>query len=620
MDRSDSPTQSEAVARKGTQKWLRGQWQLARRPISIAAGLGVLGGVVLVPQAWFLAHAVNAVVLRHVLLAQVLPWLLPLPLIFALRFAVMRAAEQLAMRAATLVKEDVRSRLVRHLQALGPAYVQSRHSGELAVAAVDGIEALEPYYARYLPHMALVALVPLSILAFIFPQDWISGLVLLLTAPLIPLFMVLIGSGAERLNQRQWRKLARMSAYFLDALQGLTTLKLFNASRREVELIARISEDYRRSTMSVLRLAFLSALVLEFFATVSIAVVAVLIGFRLLRADMGFEAGFFILLLAPEFYLPLRALGGHYHARMEAIGAAERIVEVLDVPLPQTVQARARPLLGRALEIRFEDVHYAYEPGREALRGASFDLAAERVTALVGPSGAGKTTVLNVLLGFVRAQRGRVLVGGHDLTQLDPDYWLRQVAWLPQRVHLFRGTILDNIRMADASVGFEAVRAAARRAHADEFIERLPQGYDTPVGERGQNLSGGQVQRLALARAFLKDAPVVLMDEATASLDPGTEALITQAIARLAKARTVLVIAHRLRTVRGADCILVMDSGRVVEHGTHDILVRGDTRYERMVRTHEGTLIAHIPHPNPPPLAGEGEGAGQGEGYRSGID
>ena len=595
MHRADSPAQGAVTAGRDTEKWLRRQQQLARRPISIAAGLGVLGGALLVPQAWLLAHATNAVVLQHALLAQVLPWLLPLPIIFALRFVVMRAAEQVAMRAATRVKEDVRSRLIRHLQALGPAYVQSRHSGELAVAAVDGIEALEPYYARYVPHMALVALLPLSILAFIFPQDWISGLVLVLTAPLIPLFMVLIGGGAERLNQRQWRKLARISGYFLDALQGLTTLKLFNASRREAELVARISEDYRRSTMAVLRVAFLSALVLEFFATVSIAVVAVLIGFRLLHAEMGFEAGFFILLLAPEFYLPLRTLGAHYHARMEAIGAAERIVEVLEVPLPRTAQARGRPVFGRALEIRFEDVHFAYEPGREALRGTSFDLAAERVTALVGPSGAGKSTVLNVLLGFVHAQRGRVLVGGHELTQLDPDYWLSQVAWLPQRAHVFRGTILDNIRMADAAVGFEAVRAAARQAHADEFIERLPQGYDTRVGERGQNLSGGQVQRLALARAFLKDAPVLLMDEATVSLDPQTEALIAQAIARLARARTVLVIAHRLRTVRRADCILVMDSGRVVEQGTHDILARGDTRYARMVRAHEAAPMGQTP-------------------------
>ena len=587
MGKQDGSPRVTVAAGKDTEKWLRSQWRLARHPISVAAGLGVLGGVLLVPQAWLLAHAVNAVVLKHALLAQVMPWLLPLPVIFAARFAVTHASARIAMRAATAVKQDVRSRLVRHLQALGPTYLHTRHSGELTVTAVDGVEALEPYYARYLPQMALVSLVPLALLAFVFPQDWVSGLVLLVSAPLIPLFMVLIGSRAEQLNRRQWRKLARMSAHFLDVLQGLTTLKLFNASRREAHLIARISEDYRHSTMAVLRVAFLSALVLEFFATVSIALVAVLIGFRLLRAEMGFEAGFFVLLLAPEFYLPLRTLGAHYHARMEAIGAAERIVEILDVPLPPSASARAQPRLGHALEIRFEDVHYAYEPGREALRGADFTLAAQRVTALVGPSGAGKSTVLKVLLAFLQPQRGRVLVDGHDLNQLDPDYWLRHVAWVPQRPHLFEGSILDNIRMGDASVAFEAVRAAAREANADEFIERLPNGYDSAVGERGQNLSGGQAQRLALARAFLKNAPVVLMDEATASLDPETEALITAAIARLARARTVLVIAHRLRTVRKADAILVMDSGRVVEQGTHEVLVQGDTRYAGMVRAHD---------------------------------
>ena len=607
------------MAGKNTGTWLQGQWRLARGPISLAVALGVLSGCLLIPQAWLLAHAVNAVVLQRASLAAVLPWLLPLPIVFALRFAVTRGSEQVAMRAATLVKEDVRRRLVRHLQELGPAYAQSRHSGELAIAAVEAIEALEPYYARYLPQMALVALVPLSILVFVFPRDWISGLVLLLTAPLVPLFMLLIGGRAEQLNQRQWRKLARMSAHFLDALQGLTTLKLFNASRREAGLIARISEDYRKSTMAVLRVAFLSALALEFFATVSIAAVAVLIGFRLLYAQMGFETAFFVLLLAPEFYLPLRTLGARYHARMEAIGAAERVIEVLDASLPDVTPGRARPLLGRALEIRFEDVHYAYEPGRAALRGASFILPAERVTALVGPSGAGKSTVLKVLLGFVRAQSGRVLVGEHDLARLSPEHWLGHVAWVSQRPHLFQGSILDNIRMGDGTISFEMVRSAARLAHADEFIERLPQGYDTEVGERGQNLSGGQVQRLALARAFLKDAPVLLMDEATTSLDPETEALITQAIARLAQARTVLIIAHRVRTVRSADCILVMDEGRIVEQGTHEMLLRANGRYARMVHAHHSLAHEHsghgalavgagerIPHPNPPPRAGEG--------------
>jgi ATP-binding cassette subfamily C protein CydD len=586
MDRSGALPQSALVDRKGTANWLRSRARVARRPISLAVALGVLSGFLLIPQAWCLAHAVNAVVLQHAPLAQILPWLWPLPVIFVARFGVMRASEQVAMHAAILVKEKVRGELLQHLQALGPSYVQSYHSGELAVVAVDGVEALEPYYARYLPQMATVALVPLSILAFILPLDWISGLVLLFSAPLIPLFMILIGGGAERLNRRQWRQLARMGAYFLDVLQGLTTLKLFNASRREAQLIARISDDYRKSTMSVLRVAFLSALALEFFATVSIAVVAVLIGFRLLHAQMGFEAGFFILLLAPEFYLPLRTLGVHYHARMDAIGAAERIVEVLDAPLPPMTQTGVRPVSGRDVEIRFENVHYAYEPGREALRGASFTLAAGRTTALVGPSGAGKSTALSLLLGFVRAQRGRVLAGGHDLSQLDPDHWLSRVAWLPQRPHLFRGTVLDNIRMFDEAIGFGAVRAAAQQAHAEAFIERLPQGYETEVGERGQNLSGGQVQRVALARAFLKDAPVLLMDEATSNLDLETEASISDAIRRLAQGRTVLVIAHRLHTVRRADWIVVMDGGMVAEQGTHESLLSSDGGYARMLHPH----------------------------------
>jgi len=571
-----------------TAKWLRSLGRSADGPLRLAVALGTLGGLLLIPQAWLLAQALSAGVLGGAGLAQILPWMWPLPAIFLLRFALALTGERVAVRAATLIKEKLRADLFRHLQALGPAYARGRASGELAVAALEAVEALEPYYARYLPQLALVALIPLAILAFVFPQDWVSALVLLLSAPLIPLFMVLVGSGAERLNQRQWHKLARMSARFLDALQGLTTLKLFNASRREADLIARISEDYRHSTMAVLRVAFLSALVLEFFATVSIALVAVLIGFRLLRGEMGFEAGLFILLLAPEYYLPLRSLGAHYHARMEAIGAAARIVEVLEAPLPPRAAGGAsRPALGRAIGIRFEDVHYAYEPGREALRGASFALEPGRLTALVGPSGAGKSTALNLLLGFVRAQRGRVLIDGHDLAALDPEYWLRHVAWVPQRAHLFEGSISDNIRLGDPAVGPEAVRAAARQAHADAFIERLPLGYDTPLGERGQNLSGGQVQRIALARAFLKDAPVVLLDEATASLDPDSEALIGAAIARLARNRTLLVVAHRLRTVRAAHGIVVLDAGRVLEQGSHATLARGGGLYARMLRTHE---------------------------------
>lgn len=563
--------------------WLRGERAAARVPLRRAAVMATAAAFLLVPQAWLLARAVSDVVMHSAPLAQVLPWLAPMVALFAARFLLAQAAERAAFEAGALVKAHVRDRLVRHLQDLGPAAMQRGHSSDAAVAALDGVEALEPYYARYLPHLALVAALPLAILAVVLPRDWISGLVLLVTAPVIPMFMMLVGSSAERLSARQWQKLARMSARFLDAMRGLTTLKLFDAAQREAALIARLSDDYRRSTMAVLRVAFLSALVLEFFATVGIALVAVLIGFRLLDGELGLEAGFFVLLLAPEFYLPLRQLGTHYHARMEATAAAARIVQVLDMS-PGAQAGRERTPLPASIELRFEDVHFAYEPGREALRGSTFTVAPGSVTALVGASGAGKSTALFVLLGFLRPQRGRVLVGGHDLADLDPEHWLRHVAWLPQRPHIYAGSIADNIRMGDANVDTGAVRAAARLAHADAFIERLPLGYDTPVGERGATLSGGQAQRIALARAFLKDAPLLVMDEATASLDYATEELVADALARLSRGRTVLLVAHRLRTVQHADRIVVMDQGVVVEEGAPAALARGDTRYARMIQ------------------------------------
>ena len=590
------------MSRKGSSRsgnWLAVEGALARPAIAGAIGLGTLAALLLIAQAWLLARTLAAAVLHRVPLAEVLPQLWPLVPILAARFAVSTLTEQVGIRGAIAIKEDLRSRMFRHLQWLGPAFLQTRHSGEMATALVDGVEALEPYYARYLPQKTLALLIPVAILAFVVPRDWISGLVLVASAPLIVVFMVLVGSGAERRNRRQWRELARMGAHFLDVLQGLTTLKLFGASRREADVIARVSDEYRRSTMAVLRIAFLSSLVLEFFSAVGIALVAVLVGFRLLQGHLGLEAGLFVLLLAPEYYLPLRTLGTHYHARMEAIASAERIVDLLDAPAPGPAGATARPVLGRSFDVRFDDVHFAWAPGREALRGASFTLQAGRVTALVGPSGAGKSTVLNLLLDFAQAQRGRVLVGGHDLAGIDPEHWRTHVAWLPQRPHLFEGSILDNIRLGNAGASIEAVRAAAHEADADEFIRKLPRGYDTPVGERGQNLSGGQVQRIALARAFLKDAPLVLMDEATASLDPETEQRVVAALARLARGRSLLVVAHRLRTVVAADHIVAIDAGRVVEQGTHAMLAQGGGLYARLVHALDAS-------PGPAPALREG--------------
>jgi ATP-binding cassette subfamily C protein CydD len=573
---------------------LQAQKPLAARWLKLTVGLGLGGGVLIILQAWLLARIIDAVVFADAGLAAVQPWLWPLLAIFLLRAGAVWGAEQTAYQAAAAVKLALRDRVVRHMQALGPAWLAGQRSGALSEDLIRGIEGLQDYYARYLPAMTLTALIPLAILLVVLPLDWLSGLVMLCTAPLIPLFMILIGQGVESVNQRQWKQLARMGAHFLDVIQGLTTLKLFNASRREAAVIARISDDYRHSTMQVLRLAFLSSAVLEFFSTIGIAIIAVFIGFRLYQLDLpipdlvappevSFFTGFFVLLLAPEFYLPLRSMGTHYHGRMEAIAAAERLVSILDTPLPERA-GRPRQLPADApLEVRFDAVHFSYAPGREALAGVSFDIHPGRRVALVGPSGAGKTTVASLLLGFTRPTQGRILVDGEPLDALDMDDWRRHLAWVPQNPRLFVGSIADNIRLGRPDADDAAVRTAAERAFAAAFIEALPAGYETPVGERGAGLSGGQIQRIALARAFLRDARLVVLDEATASLDPASEAAVQRAVDALAAGRSMLVIAHRLATVRDADRILVLDHGRIVEAGDHATLTARDGPYRRMV-------------------------------------
>ena len=401
--------------------------------------------------------------------------------------------------------------------------------------------------------------------------------------------MILIGKGAERRNQRQWRQLARMSAHFLDVIQGLTSLKLFNASRREAETIARISDDYRKSTLSVLRIAFLSSFALEFFATVSIAIVAVLIGFRLFWGELDFLYGFFVLLLAPEFYLPLRNMGTHYHARMAAIGAADDMIEILEAPLPEAHSRQAfDSLRDTSGAIRLNEVGYVYPDGRRALQELSLSIAPGEQIAIVGPSGAGKSTLLNLLLGFQRPSEGDLLIGDIPLERIDPAQWREQVAWVPQRAHLFHASLLENIRLARPEADPEAVERAARLANAHAFIERLPEGYDTLVGDGGQRLSGGQIQRIALARAFLKDAPLVILDEATAHLDLESEGLIQQAIEQLAKGRTLILVAHRLRTVQQVPRILVLDRGHLVEEGDHQSLMARQGVYHRLASAYRG--------------------------------
>ena len=556
--------------------------------LRLAVAIGLTSGVLLILQAWLLANTINAIVFDKAVLRQVMPWLWGLLLLFLVRAGLAWAAEHAAFQAAAGVRLQLRERLYRHVQKLGPAWLGGERSGDIVNVISDGVEALEAYYARYLPAMSLMALVPLAILVFVVPHDWLAGLVMVVTAPLIPLFMILIGKGAEKRNQQQWRQLAWMSAHFLDVIQGLTTLRLFNASRREAQMIARISDEYRRGTMSVLRIAFLSSFVLEFFSTVSIAIVAVLVGFRLYWGEMDLTHGLFVLLLAPEFYLPLRNMGTQYHARMEAIGAAERMVEILNTPVPEATGNLESVADLQQADIRFEAVSFRYPDGRQAVRDLELVIRPGETLALVGPSGAGKTTLINLLMGFLQAHSGRILIGDTPLREIAADAWRAQVAWLPQRPQLFPGTVADNIRLGVPGAAMRAVRDAAARAQAADFIEALPQGWDTRIGEAGQGLSGGQVQRIALARAFLKGAPLVILDEPTANLDLDSETRVQTAVQTLAAGRTLVMIAHRLSTVRNAERIAVLDKGRIAHTGTHAELVRTSPLYQRMVTAYGG--------------------------------
>jgi ATP-binding cassette subfamily C protein CydCD len=562
------------------------QARAERLGLMLTIALGALGGLSTVGQAWTLSHAVAGAFLGGLELSGIRSWLWALAGLTALRALVAWAGEITAGRVAVRVKSALRARLLAHILALGPAYTQEERTGELVNTAVEGVEALDAYFSQYLPQVALAAIVPVTFLALVFPADPLSGLVLLLTAPLIPLFMILIGSLADALTRRQWTALSRMSAHFLDVLQGLTTLKLFGRSREQIAIIRQITDRHRDATLQVLRVAFLSALVLEMVGTLSTAVVAVEIGLRLLYGKMAFQQAFFVLILAPEFYLPLRLLGTRFHAGIAGVTAARRIFEVLEIPVPGQRSGGAEeipplPLSASAPPyIRFQEVCFAYGGrDRPALDGVSFDIHPGERVALVGATGAGKSTVAGLLLGFIKPTSGEVKCVAAQ-SQLPVTSF--QIAWVPQAPYLFNASVTDNIRLGRPGASSDAVARAAVAADADGFIRALPQSYDTRIGERGNRLSAGQVQRIALARAFLVDAPLVILDEATANLDPGTEAAVQASIDRLLQGRSALIIAHRLNAARMAGRIVVLEGGRVLETGTHDALLVGRGAYWRL--------------------------------------
>lgn len=545
---------------KPVERRLMQELPVLRRHMTYSTALALLGAGLVIAQAVLLATILaDGIAGRGFRIAPPAA----LGAVMALRALLSWARGVLAQLAAADAKRTLRDRITGRLRHTGPLRLAARRHGETATLFTRGLDNLDPYVVGYLPTMAAAVVVPLSVVAWLLWTDWTSALIIIVTLPLIPVFGALVGMHTARRTALQWRLLAQLGGHFLDVLAGLPTLRAFGRERHQTRVVGEMADAHRRATMRTLRVAFLSALVLETVATLSVALVAVPVGLRLLGGEVDLRTALIVLFLAPEAYLPLRAAGAAFHDSAEGIAVAERAFVVLDDKEAPTVRANHAPAPdARTAHLRLDGVTVRYPDRAEpALRNVSLSIRPGEHVALVGPSGAGKSTLLSLFLGFVAPGSGRIEVGGTDLADLDPDEWRAQVAWVPQRPHLFAQSIADNIRLGRPDADDAEVRSAARSASADLFIEELPQAYDTVLGEHGAGLSAGQRQRIALARAFLKDAPLLLLDEPTAHLDPESEAAVTRATVDLMRGRTSVVVAHRTSLLPHADRIVTLRAG-----------------------------------------------------------
>ncbi|WP_329019021.1 thiol reductant ABC exporter subunit CydD [Micromonospora rifamycinica] len=558
----------------------------ARRDLAVLAALGGVTALLVVAQATALATVLATGIhgrLDTVALAGFV-------VAVGARSLVTWGQGTVAARAAATVKATLRADLLAAVGRHGPGWVAGQRAGQLATLTGRGLDALDAYFTGYLPQLVLSVTVPAAVLARLVLADWSSALIVVLTLPLIPVFGALLGWQAQAATERQWRRLSMLGGHFLDMIAGLPTLRAFGRARAQTEVVRRMADGHRAATMKTLRIAFLSALVLELVATLSVALVAVPVGIRLLDGGITLATALLVLLLTPEAYLPLRVAGSRFHASMEGLTALDEALTVSAVPGapagsgaaapaavpavaggpaatvsagPVSAGAPARTASG-AGEIRFHDVTVAYQR-TTALRDVTLTVRPGERIAIVGPSGAGKSTLLGLLLGFVAPTAGRITVDGVDLADVDPDDWRRQIAWVPQRAHLFAATLADNIRLGAPDTPDATLARAVADAALGEVVSALPDGLETLLGERGHGLSSGQRQRVALARAFLRDAPLVLLDEPTARLDTASEAVVLEATRRLVAGRTALLVAHRPALLADADRVLHVAAGRVTE-------------------------------------------------------
>ena len=540
------------------------EYARATRPFLIAlVAAGAAGAVLIIAQAWLLADIIAGAVSGAKGVGA-----LSVPFAALLAVVVARAIlgwgrEVMAERASARVKAQLRDVLLEHVAAIGPGRAPHPWTAQIAVLSTRGIDALDGYFSLYLPQLCLAVIVPVAVLAAIGAQDWISALIIAATLPLIPLFMALVGAATRERMEHQLRSLQQLAGHFLDAVAGLPTLKVFGRAKPQIAAVGAVTDRYRQATMATLRVTFLSSLILELVATLSVALVAVEIGLRLMGGHLGLRTALMVLVLAPEAYLPLRQLGANYHASSEGIAAADQIFAVLEMPVAPRGHRRQVPDPAvSSIEIERLAVQYPGR-GRPALDGISLTISPGEVLAITGPSGGGKSTLLAVMLGFISPSTGSVRVGGVELAELDPEAWRAQVSWMPQRPHLFAASIADNIRLGHPEATTAEVASAAAAAGLREVLASKPAGLETILGESGAGLSVGERQRVSLARAFLREAPLLLLDEPTANLDGGTEAEVLAALRRLVADRTVLLVAHRPALMSLADRVLELGAAAV---------------------------------------------------------